>query len=93
MYVKCHHVRKTIRSCLLFTVSIFTCLNMHLVKIFRVETQDGGDARIEVSPRDIVYTQSANPLEGEQPEILHKLDLRYGYVFPSSLCYLFWSLF
>lgn len=49
-----------------------------------METQDGGDARIEVSPRDIVYTQSAEPLEGEQPKILHKLDLRYGYVFPSS---------
>lgn len=23
--------------------------------------------------------QPAEPLEGEQPEILHKLDLRYGY--------------
>lgn len=49
-----------------------------------METQDGGDARIEVSPRDIGYTQSAEPVEGEQPEILHKLDLRYGYLFPSS---------
>ena len=53
-------------------------------QFFRAETQDGGDARIEVSPRDIVYTQSAEPLEGERPEILHKLDLRYGYVFLSS---------
>lgn len=75
-----------------FVLTIFICLNVHFVKIFRVETQDDGDARIEVSPRDIVYTQSAEPPEGEQPEILHKLDLRYGYVFPSSLCYLFWSL-
>ena len=34
---------------------------------------------MEVSPRDIVYSQSADTLEGEQPVILHKLDLRYGY--------------
>lgn len=34
---------------------------------------------MEVSPRDIVYTQPAEPLEGEEPTILHKLDLRYGY--------------
>jgi hypothetical protein len=34
---------------------------------------------VEVSPRDIVYSQPAEPLEGEQPVILHKLDLRYGY--------------
>lgn len=47
--------------------------------VFRVETQDGGDAKVEVSPRDIVYTQPAEPLEGEQPAILHQLDLRYGY--------------
>lgn len=46
---------------------------------FRVETQDGGDAKVEVSPRDIVYTQPAEPLEGEQPVTLHQLDLRYGY--------------
>lgn len=47
---------------------------------FRVETQDGGDAKVEVSPRDIIYTQSPAPHENEQPKILHKLDLRYGYV-------------
>ncbi|KAJ4843041.1 hypothetical protein Tsubulata_037511, partial [Turnera subulata] len=46
--------------------------------LYWAETQDGGDAKVEVSPRDIVYTQPAEPLEGEQPEILHKLDLRYG---------------
>lgn len=46
---------------------------------FRAETQDGGDAKVEVTPRDIIYTQPAQPLEGEEPEILHKLDLRYGY--------------
>lgn len=45
----------------------------------RVETQDGGDAKVEVSPRDIIYTQPAEPLEVEQPTILHKLELRYGY--------------
>ncbi|KAK2418822.1 putative glutamyl endopeptidase, chloroplastic [Trifolium repens] len=46
--------------------------------LYWVETQDGGDAKVEVSPRDIVYSQPAEPLEGEQPAILHKLDLRYG---------------
>jgi dipeptidyl aminopeptidase/acylaminoacyl peptidase len=46
--------------------------------LYWVETQDGGDAKVEVSPRDIVYSQPAEPLEGEQPVILHKLDLRYG---------------
>ncbi|KAG7971045.1 hypothetical protein I3843_07G115900 [Carya illinoinensis] len=46
--------------------------------LYWVETQDGGDAKVEVSPRDIVYTQPAEPLEGEQPAILHQLDLRYG---------------
>ncbi|KAK2364756.1 putative glutamyl endopeptidase, chloroplastic [Trifolium repens] len=46
--------------------------------LYWVETQDGGDAKVEVSPRDIVYSQPAEPPEGEQPVILHKLDLRYG---------------
>ncbi|XP_059437086.1 probable glutamyl endopeptidase, chloroplastic isoform X2 [Corylus avellana] len=46
--------------------------------LYWVETQDGGDAKVEVSPRDIIYTQPAEPLEGEQPAILHQLDLRYG---------------
>lgn len=46
--------------------------------VHRVETQDGGDAKVEVSPRDIIYTHPAEPLEGEQPNILHKVDLRYG---------------
>ncbi|GMH02310.1 hypothetical protein Nepgr_004149 [Nepenthes gracilis] len=46
--------------------------------LYWVETQDGGDAKMDVSPRDIVYVQPAEPVEGEQPEILHKLDLRYG---------------
>ncbi|GLT71894.1 hypothetical protein SLA2020_438790 [Shorea laevis] len=46
--------------------------------LYWVETQDGGDAKVEVSPRDIVYTQPAEPLEGERPAILHQLDLRYG---------------
>ncbi|KAG6787044.1 hypothetical protein POTOM_008672 [Populus tomentosa] len=49
--------------------------------LYWAETQDGGDAKVEVSPRDIVYTQPAEPLEGEQPEILHKLDLRYGGIY------------
>ncbi|KAI3980744.1 hypothetical protein MKX01_025309 [Papaver californicum] len=46
-------------------------------QLYWVETQDGGDAKVEVSPRDIVYTQAVDTLEGEQAEILHKLDLRY----------------
>ncbi|EOX95263.1 Prolyl oligopeptidase family protein [Theobroma cacao] len=46
--------------------------------LYWAETQDGGDAKVEVSPRDIIYTQPAEPEEGEQPEILQKLDLRYG---------------
>ncbi|XP_010679382.2 probable glutamyl endopeptidase, chloroplastic [Beta vulgaris subsp. vulgaris] len=46
--------------------------------IYWVETQDGGDAKVEVSPRDIVYTQTAEASDGEAPDVLHKLDLRYG---------------
>ncbi|GFS33475.1 prolyl oligopeptidase family protein [Actinidia rufa] len=46
--------------------------------LYWAETQDGGDAKVEVCPRDIVYTQPAEPPEGEQPKILHRLDLRYG---------------
>ncbi|GAB2301826.1 hypothetical protein Dimus_035852 [Dionaea muscipula] len=46
--------------------------------LYWAETQDGGDAKVEVSPRDIIYTQAAEPIDGEQPTILHKLDLRYG---------------
>lgn len=46
--------------------------------LYWVETQDGGDAKVEVTPRDIIYTQPVEHSEGEEPEILHKLDLRYG---------------
>ncbi|KAB2605085.1 glutamyl endopeptidase [Pyrus ussuriensis x Pyrus communis] len=46
--------------------------------LYWVETQDEGDAKVEVSPRDIIYTQPAEPLEGEGPTVLHKVDLRYG---------------
>ncbi|KAI7748453.1 hypothetical protein M8C21_007611 [Ambrosia artemisiifolia] len=46
--------------------------------LYWVETQDGGDAKVEVSPRDIVYTQAADAPEGEEPSIFFKLDLRYG---------------
>lgn len=59
----------------LFASIVFLCFNWN----FRVETQDGGDAKVEASPRDIIYTQSAESSEGEEPTILHKLDLRYGY--------------
>lgn len=47
-------------------------------QLYWVETQDGGDAKVEVSPRDIIYTQPADQSDGERPEILHQLDLRYG---------------
>ncbi|XP_076958929.1 putative glutamyl endopeptidase, chloroplastic [Bidens hawaiensis] len=47
-------------------------------ELYWVETQDGGDAKVEVSPRDIVYTQAADAPGGEEPKILFKLDLRYG---------------
>eukprot|EP00252_Welwitschia_mirabilis_P024577 TRINITY_DN733_c0_g1_i1.p1 TRINITY_DN733_c0_g1~~TRINITY_DN733_c0_g1_i1.p1 ORF type:complete len:965 (+),score=194.65 TRINITY_DN733_c0_g1_i1:103-2997(+) len=46
--------------------------------LYWVETQDGGDAKMDVSPRDIIYTQRAEPQKEEQSEILHKLDLRFG---------------
>ncbi|PIA61106.1 hypothetical protein AQUCO_00300552v1 [Aquilegia coerulea] len=46
--------------------------------LYWVETQDGGDAKVEVSPRDIVYTQPADPVDSQQLEVLHQLDLRYG---------------
>ncbi|KAM0947593.1 putative acylaminoacyl-peptidase transcription factor WD40-like family [Dioscorea sansibarensis] len=46
--------------------------------LYWAETQDGGDAKVEVSPRDIIYTEPAEIVNGEQPEVLHELDLRYG---------------
>ncbi|RLN35977.1 hypothetical protein C2845_PM03G16950 [Panicum miliaceum] len=45
--------------------------------LYWVETQDGGDANVEVPPRDIVYMEPAEPLDGEKPQVLLKLDLRY----------------
>ncbi len=44
-----------------------------------MEAQDGGDANVEVSPRDIVYMELADTLNGEKPQVLLKLDLRYRY--------------
>ena len=41
-----------------------------------VETQDGGDAKVEVSPRDIVYSAPAQLGDGEQPQVVAELDLR-----------------
>jgi hypothetical protein len=52
---------------------------IHISYFRRVETQDGGDANIEVSPRDIVYMEPAEPLDGEKPQVLLKLDFRYRY--------------
>ena len=41
--------------------------------------QDGADANVEVSPRDIVYMEPAEPLNDEKPQTLLKLDLHYRY--------------
>ncbi|KAH9750546.1 putative glutamyl endopeptidase [Citrus sinensis] len=38
--------------------------------LYWVETQDGGAAKVEVSPRDIIYTQPAEPVEDTAPRIL-----------------------
>ncbi|KAL8138233.1 hypothetical protein V2J09_004234 [Rumex salicifolius] len=46
--------------------------------LYWVETQDGGDSKVEVSPREIIYIEPAEPAPGENPAVLHKLDLRYG---------------
>ncbi|CAI5515420.1 unnamed protein product [Closterium sp. Naga37s-1] len=46
--------------------------------LYWVETQDGGDAKVDASPRDIVYTLPADPKPGQQPQELCCLDLRYG---------------
>eukprot|EP00898_Chlorokybus_atmophyticus_P008599 jgi/Chlat1/8740/Chrsp9S08567 len=46
--------------------------------IYWVETQDGGDAKVEVSPRDIVYVQSVGKGAEEKPTELAKLTLRYN---------------
>lgn len=58
------------------TLNIYLCCEM-----LRAETQDGGDAKVEASPRDIIYSQPAEPHENERPTVLHKLDLRYGYAY------------
>ncbi|CAI5483686.1 unnamed protein product [Closterium sp. Yama58-4] len=46
--------------------------------LYWVETQDGGDAKVDASPRDIVYTLPADPKPAQQPQQLCRLDLRYG---------------
>ncbi|KAF6999255.1 LOW QUALITY PROTEIN: hypothetical protein CFC21_015313 [Triticum aestivum] len=51
--------------------------------LYWVEAQDGGDANVEVAPRDIVYMEPAEPLNGEKPHAL-KLELRYRRI---SWCY------
>lgn len=43
----------------------------------QAETQDGGDAKVEVSPRDIVYTAPAED-DGTPPSVLATTDQRYG---------------
>ncbi len=45
-----------------------------------IEAQDGGDAGVEVSPRDIVYTLSADAAAdpASEPSFLAQTDLRCG---------------
>lgn len=52
---------------------------MHKYAVSRVEAQDGGDARRDVSPRDIIYSQAAEHLEAEEqgPAVLLELDFRF----------------
>jgi hypothetical protein len=56
---------------------MYVCSNV-INDATRVEAQDGGDPKNEVSPRDIVYTE---PAEGGSPEVVAGTDLRYQYVF------------
>lgn len=46
---------------------------------FRVEAQDGGDPKVDASPRDIVYTELAEIVANTEPQIIAQTDLRYGY--------------
>lgn len=48
-----------------------------IVDTTRVEAQDGGDPKNEVSPRDIVYTE---PAEGGFPQVIAETDLRFQYI-------------
>lgn len=48
--------------------------------LYWAETQDGGDAKVEISPRNIIYTQPVEAVESEEPEILHKLDFCFSIV-------------
>jgi hypothetical protein len=41
---------------------------------FRVETQDGGDPKVEASPRDIVYTELAEIVANTEPQIIAQTD-------------------
>ncbi|XP_024364873.1 probable glutamyl endopeptidase, chloroplastic [Physcomitrium patens] len=46
--------------------------------LYWVEAQDGGDPKVDASPRDIVYTELAETLGNTEPQIIAKTDLRYG---------------
>ncbi|XP_024379189.1 probable glutamyl endopeptidase, chloroplastic [Physcomitrium patens] len=46
--------------------------------LYWVETQDGGDPKVDVSPRDIVYSELAEIVANTEPQIIAKTDLRYG---------------
>lgn len=55
-----------------------------------METQDGGDPKVDVSPRDIVYAEEAGT--GTEPQIIAKTDLRFGYSIFSVFDILFLQL-
>ncbi|KAG0615601.1 hypothetical protein M758_5G054700 [Ceratodon purpureus] len=46
--------------------------------LYWVEAQDGGDPKVDASPRDIVYTELAEIVANTEPQIIAQTDLRYG---------------
>jgi hypothetical protein len=55
-------------------------LSLRLVWKSRVEAQDGGDPKVDASPRDIVYTELAEIVANTEPQVMAQTDLRYGYL-------------
>jgi hypothetical protein len=64
----------TFRKVFLFTLILIVECTYRSDGVTRVEAQDGGDPKNEVSPRDIVYTE---PAEGGTPQVVAGTDLRY----------------
>ena len=47
---------------------------------FRVQAQDGGDPKVEASPRDIVYTELAQIVANTETQSIAQTHFRFGYV-------------